>query len=616
MTDWLRVRGARNGARLHIDDETIIGREQPGIGGISDDPELSHRHARVTRTESGRLTIEDLGSKNGTFVNGTKLSGSAELKPGDIVLLGATELEVGGDDPGPSRSGTTQPSPALPAAPPPTRTPPPPPPPPPPPQIPTARPPAPPPAPPPPPSAAAARPTPPPPPQGRRRDKRVPILVILLLLALAGLAASLVYDEVKDGDDAAVAAEPAYDGTAYVLSNRRQPGQNSVVAIRYGAAGFDPLRLREYPTGGSGSFEQGLGAPTDGDQQVQVDSKRDLLFAVNQGSDTVAVFHIDDDGSLEPVDGSPFPSGGTAPISVGLSDATVLVVNKGYDGKRRLNDPGNVAQFQLGDDGSLTPKGRTIRIGRGTGPPQALVIDRADLVVVPELVTGPYRTLRRGGDGTFRAGPTTPITAAQRALGRPTREALAEALGSPALVPPTLPPLPQGAEGLSFHPEQDIIYSELPPLSLLMVHEFDRSGRLRFVRGVQVQGGLLACWSTVSPDGRWLYVSNAATHTVAVFDVRDPRTPLQVQLVRLGGGGGHTFNLQIDSTGKRLFVLDSFASQLDRPGHGNQLHVLSIGQGGRLSIPRRGSLVKLPVSADTSSFGLALVPRVSPSDSD
>jgi hypothetical protein len=100
-----------------------------------------------------------------------------------------------------------------------------------------------------------------------------------------------------------------------------------------------------------------------------------------------------------------------------------------------------------------------------------------------------------------------------------------------------------------------------------------------------------------------------------VFDIRDPRNPLQVQLHRLAGGGGHTFNLQVDSTGKRLFVLDSFSSQFDRPGLGDQLHVLSIGTGGRLSTPR-GSLVRLPVSFDTSSYGLALVPRVPPSESD
>ena len=603
MGDWLRVRGDGEGARLDVDDDLTVGREQPGLGAIAADVELSRRHARFVRTQSGGLAVEDLESSNGTFVNGTRVSGPTELRPGDVVLLGTTELEVVGDPttqksatPAPVESPDTKTSPvaAVPAPPAPAATPPPPPP-----RAAT-----------PPPPAAPRTPVPSRAQQPRRRDKRVPVLVVLLLLALAGLVLSLVLERDDAGDAATVVGEPAYDGTAYVLANR---AQNSVIAMRYGAAGFDPLRLREYPTGGAGSSEAGMGAPTDGDQQIQVDRKRKLLFAVNQGSDTVAVFRIQDDGGLEPVKGSPFPSGGTGPISVGLSDGTVVVVNKGYDGRRKLNDPAIVAQFQLSDDGSLTPKGQPVRIDPGTGPPQALVIDRADLVVVPELITGPYHTLRRGADGTYKPGPTTPVTDEQRALGTPLREALGVLLGDPAKVPKELPPVPQGSEGLSFHPEQDIMYSELPPLSLLMVHEFDRSGRLTFVRGVKIQGGFLACWSTVSPDGRWLYVSVAATHTVAVFDVRDPRNPLQVQSLSLEGGGGHTFNLQIDPTGKRLFVLDSFSSQFDRPGLGNQLHVLSIGQGGRLSPAPRGSLVRLPVSFDTAAYGLALVPHATSS---
>jgi hypothetical protein len=40
---------------------------------------------------------------------------------------------------------------------------------------------------------------------------------------------------------------------------------------------------------------------------VIVNRDHTLLFAVNGGSDTIAVFHINGDGTLTPVDGSPFP---------------------------------------------------------------------------------------------------------------------------------------------------------------------------------------------------------------------------------------------------------------------------------------------------------------------
>ncbi len=442
------------------------------------------------------------------------------------------------------------------------------------------------------------------------------MLAVVLALALAALVASLVLGGDDSSDAAGSAGEPAYDGTAYVLSNRQQTGANSVIAMRYGSAGFAPLRLREYPTGGRGARNLGPGAPIDGDQQIQVDRERGLLLAVNQGSDSIAVFRIDDEGGLTAVKGSPFPSGGAGPISIGLSESTVIVVNKGSDGLRKAAAPGTIAQFQLGDDGSLTPTGRPVSVPRGADPVQAQVIGRADLVVVPELVAGAYRTFRRGQSGAFTPAATTPVTDRQRALGIPFRDALVAIAPPGTDIPRRLPPSPLGAQGLSVHPEQDVLYSELSAFSLLAVHTFDRDGNLTFVRGVRIQGGLLACWSRVSPDGRRLYVSNAATHTVAVFDLSDPRNPKQIQLLMLPGRGGHTFNLEIDSTGRRLFVLDSFSAQLDRPGLGNQLHVLAIGRDGLLTAPRRGSPARLPVSFDTSSYGLAIVPRESPSETD
>jgi len=96
---------------------------------------------------------------------------------------------------------------------------------------------------------------------------------------------------------------------------------NAVLAFRRDDEGR--LRLlpgAPFPTGGKGvidpSFKLG---PFDTDQNIAIDHDRRLLFAVNSGSNSIAVFHIrPHDGSLEPVRGSPFPSGGINPISIGL----------------------------------------------------------------------------------------------------------------------------------------------------------------------------------------------------------------------------------------------------------------------------------------------------------
>jgi pSer/pThr/pTyr-binding forkhead associated (FHA) protein len=55
---------------------------------VLDDPSLSRKHARMRRVGPNRIELEDLGSSNGTFVNGRKLSGKATAGPGDTVRFG------------------------------------------------------------------------------------------------------------------------------------------------------------------------------------------------------------------------------------------------------------------------------------------------------------------------------------------------------------------------------------------------------------------------------------------------------------------------------------------------------------------------------------------------
>lgn len=67
-------------------DQLTIGRDS--TNGVSiNDPEVSRRHARLT-FQGGKYVLEDLGSTNGTFVNGQRLSGPHVLKAGDVVALG------------------------------------------------------------------------------------------------------------------------------------------------------------------------------------------------------------------------------------------------------------------------------------------------------------------------------------------------------------------------------------------------------------------------------------------------------------------------------------------------------------------------------------------------
>lgn len=67
-------------------DEVIIGRES-GVDILIQSPVVSRRHARLVR-QRDHFGIEDLGSSNGTFLNGQRVTGITPLTPGDQIGLG------------------------------------------------------------------------------------------------------------------------------------------------------------------------------------------------------------------------------------------------------------------------------------------------------------------------------------------------------------------------------------------------------------------------------------------------------------------------------------------------------------------------------------------------
>jgi hypothetical protein len=73
-----------------IGNQVLIGREE-GIDIILQDPEASRRHSRIS-WQGAEFVIEDLGSTNGTFVNGVQITTPQILNPGDSIGIGQTAL--------------------------------------------------------------------------------------------------------------------------------------------------------------------------------------------------------------------------------------------------------------------------------------------------------------------------------------------------------------------------------------------------------------------------------------------------------------------------------------------------------------------------------------------
>lgn len=84
--------------------EHIIGRDADAAVRL-ESPKVSRRHARIVARQTG-TTIEDLGSKNGTFVRGVRIEGAAILGPGDTVGVGPFVLTFA--EAGASQSTETQ----------------------------------------------------------------------------------------------------------------------------------------------------------------------------------------------------------------------------------------------------------------------------------------------------------------------------------------------------------------------------------------------------------------------------------------------------------------------------------------------------------------------------
>ena len=90
MPALLLLSGPAAGLRREVTGEVILGRS-PSCDIPLEDSKVSRRHARIA-IEEGTARVSDLGSRNGTIVNGEKIEAEAVLLPGDRVQVGDTTV--------------------------------------------------------------------------------------------------------------------------------------------------------------------------------------------------------------------------------------------------------------------------------------------------------------------------------------------------------------------------------------------------------------------------------------------------------------------------------------------------------------------------------------------
>lgn len=406
----------------------------------------------------------------------------------------------------------------------------------------------------------------------------------------------------------------------YVETNDVRPGMNAILAYTINPADGSLSLLGTYPTGGTGieNFDIRLG-PDDHDKEIIFNQDKTLLFAVNAGSNTVAVFNVNADGSLVPIAGSPFPSWGPNPTSLGLIGDKLVVVNANSDDRPDTipsNTPTNYTVFHVSGNGHLEHiPGSSIELAPDAVPFQVAISGDGKFVFGLDFFANPYpgpqffpflptrgsllESFQIQDDGTLKRSP-----------------------GSPYLPSPATrvdPSIPQSGYvlGMIAHPTEPIVYVGTLTAQKLSVYSYDQNGALSPLTDVPTIG-LAACWVTIDPAAKHVYTSDAATNSIGVFDISDPRNPVAIQELYLRLPAGPlppaympallptvNFQLSVDPTGKFLYVTSHAASPGVDFTAGNEIHVMQIAADGTLTEPDF-SPVQLPVDGVSHPAGNAI----------
>jgi hypothetical protein len=358
---------------------------------------------------------------------------------------------------------------------------------------------------------------------------------------------------------------------------------NEILAFERGDDGGLMFRER-YDAGGIGitaGADQRLG-PLDSDDEIAISGDGNYLYAVNSGDSTVAAFRIDDDGVLSAVSESPFDSGGTNPVGIGLTDSNMYVINKEAEG---LATP-SYAAMRI-DDGHATMIG-SVSAQPGGSPSTAHLsrderfvfgtsfIDGARPMAAP---VGQIESFVRQSDGSLVAAP-----------------------GSPLALPPDTtgmtPPPPPVALNVAQHPSEALLYVAFPTRSQIGVYEIEDTGALTFLRTVP-NSGKAVCWFQIDDDGRYMYTVNSVSATVSTYDLSDPSDPVEGGAIELANAmagppfidamgmtvpvTSQPFDFAFDAEQKHLYIVSQRATTNVEDLAGNFLHVLDVHEDGSLA---------------------------------
>jgi 6-phosphogluconolactonase len=333
-------------------------------------------------------------------------------------------------------------------------------------------------------------------------------------LLLSSLAIGLYFpmpshaQEHEDGSQQAV----------FVMTN--DTDHNEVLSFLRAANG-QLLEGRHFATGGRGSG--GAIDPLGSQGSLLLSQDGQHLFAVNAGSGDVSVFRV---SRSELVLTGREPSGGSEPVAIAQHGNLLYALNAAGGS--------NVTGFHV-HQGRLLPIENSTRFLTNNEPGGSSIGFSPDgrFLAVTEKQTNNIDVFAVQADGTLSAIKVTPSVG-------------------------------PGLFSILFAPNGIALVSETGPNgvtngSAISSYRVQADGTLAPVTSSTPTLGAANCWNAFTPDGRFVYVSNAASATIAGFAIgaSGVLTPLPGTIVGTNPSGATNLDITVSSDGKFLYSLNS-----------------------------------------------------------
>jgi 6-phosphogluconolactonase len=279
-----------------------------------------------------------------------------------------------------------------------------------------------------------------------------------------------------------------WDGhpTGYVYLDNNTAGANTISGFSRAPDGaLTALPGSPFPAGGAG-----LGAGVASQGAIQTTDHGRYLLAVDAGSNQISVLRIGRDGSLTPVPGSPFASGGVEPDSIAANHGLVYVANTGAGGS-------NYTGFTLSRAGELQPiAGSTVTLPAGSGPGEIVLNANNTKLAGMRVTTSLIDSFTLDRSGRPHPAPGSPYSA--------------QGLG------------PFGSQFRPTNPDQLFVDNAHNGAGLGTVSAFDDlpDGTLSPIGASPFADFQTApCWAVISPDGRYLYALDTGSAEISSYTI-------------------------------------------------------------------------------------------------